>query len=170
MNESRQQQLLASQSGLARKVYEAVPIQACWSETTILNAARLTGVNTAPHVIRACLRDMKDSGLIREPTRGEFQRETVTIKAPKPTKPILSKPAMTTKQPETVKSPVSPIDLLSEVSTELASIGTEFLLRMQLLSTRVDELALSIEAQRETDATAMAKAHQLQALLKEFAA
>lgn len=170
MNESRQQQLLASHTSLARKVYEAVPIQTSWSENTILNAVRLTGVNTGPHVIRACLRDMKDSGLIREPTRGEFQREAVTIKAPKPTKPILSKPDMPTKQPETPQQVATPLDQLSALSVELVTIGTEFNLRLKKMASRVEEVALSIEAQREADAAAMEKVQQLQSLLKGFAA
>lgn len=75
MKEVRQQQMLQSCTGLARKVFEFVPIQEAWSAQQI-NTAMRTGTNSAAdhRAVRACLGDMKDQGIIREPKLGYFQR------------------------------------------------------------------------------------------------
>lgn len=83
MKESRQQQLLQGQSSQARKIFEAVPIAECWTESTINKAIRLTGAQIIPsHTLRACLRDMCEAGLVRETPGGYYQRIAVTRTAP----------------------------------------------------------------------------------------
>lgn len=78
MKESRQQQLLQGNTGLAKKVFEFVPMQEAWSAQTINQAMRTSSSTTAAHhAVRACLGDMKDQGLIREPKPGYFQRDPV---------------------------------------------------------------------------------------------
>lgn len=171
MNESRQKQLLDGQSSVARKVFEGVPIQEAWAETGIAQAMRNRGVTIASHTVRACILEMKDAGLIKEPRTGHYQRAPVTTKVAKvlslPTETI-SEPVMTGKT-YTVKPTPSPLDLLGTVATELTLLASEFGERMRALALRVEEVALSVEAQREQDAEAMAKAQQLRALLKGFA-
>lgn len=164
MNEAKQQQALASQTGLARKVYNVVPIQAIWGEHAILSALRTAGVSAGPHTVRACLRDMKESGLVREPSRGQFQRTPVTPKILKP----ISEPTMHPVKEVVKKSTPTPLDLLGALSAELVIVGNEFHQRLKSMANRVEEVALSIETQREADANAMAKVQQLQTLLKEI--
>jgi hypothetical protein len=174
MKESRQRQLLEGQSSVARKVFEGVPIQEAWAENEILKAMRTSGVTIAAHTIRACLLDMKDVGLIKEPRQGQFQRAPVQpylrqseAVAPKPVEnnPIpASEPVM---QTPTAKTP-TPLDLLGTVATELVLLSSEFSERMKALADRVEDVALSVAAQRESDAAIIAQATQLKELLKGF--
>lgn len=180
MKESRQRQLLEGQSSVARKVFEGVPIQEAWPENAIFSAVRTAGVTIASHAVRGCLLDMKDVGLIKEPVKGQFQREPVhpplrlreiQAKAAMPqttnqTKPIAIEPTMPTTT--TKKTEVTPFDLLGSVVTELTLLASEFSERLRALSLRVEEVALSVEAQREDDAKIIAKANQLKDLLKGF--
>lgn len=172
MKESRQRQLLEGQSSVARKVFEGVPIQEAWAENEILKAMRTSGVTIAAHTIRACLLDMKDVGLIKEPRQGQFQRA--------PVQPYLrlSESQSPTQQPTQASEPVmptttktqtpSPLDLLATVATELVLLSSEFSERMKALAARVEEVALSVAAQREADAAIIAQANQLKVLLKGF--
>jgi hypothetical protein len=81
MNEAKQRQLLAGTSGLARKVYDFVPIKEEWTTAQIHTAMRTASVTASDHrAIRACLGEMKDQGLIREVNSGLFQRTPVLLK------------------------------------------------------------------------------------------
>lgn len=165
MKESRQRQLLEGQSSMARKVFEGVPIQEAWSENDIVKAMRSSSMTVAVHTIRACLLDMVDAGLIRQPKSGHYQREPVQpflrLPTDQPTNNI--EPVMSTaKKPEP-----TPLDLLGTVATELVLMASEFAERMKALAARVEEVALQVEAQREADASTMAKVNQLKALLSD---
>lgn len=167
MNESRQRVLLEGQSSTARKLFNMVPIQEAWTESDISRASYASGsVRLGLNTVRACLMDLKESGLIKETQRGRFQRAPVTMKEATPALTIIknSEPAMTTAAPTPA---VAPLDLLGAVATELTLLSSEFAARAKALAARVEEVALSIEAQREQDAASMAKANKLQALLKE---
>lgn len=176
MKESRQRQLLEGQSSVARKVFEGVPIQEAWAENEILKAMRTAGVTIASHTVRACLLDMKDVGLIKEPSKGQFQRvpvqpylrmsdETAERLKQKFNPTPAEEPAM---QTTTAKAPApTPLDMLSTIATELTLMATEYGERMRAMSLRLEEVALKIEEQREVDAASMEKANKLQALLKE---
>lgn len=82
MNESRRQILLENQSTLAQKTYEFVPIQSAWSCTDIHRAMiSQSATSSAFRVIRACLGELKDQKIIREPKPGMFQRDADRSKA-----------------------------------------------------------------------------------------
>lgn len=163
MNESRQQQILAGQSSIAQKVFALVPIQAAWSNHEIHGAAltaKATGAS--PYAIRRALGELKEAGLIREPVGGKFQRDAATQK---PTK----EPAMTQVAKQTVvsiKKPEGALDVLASLSGEVVSLADDFSTRMKALASRIEEVALSVEAERETNAAAVGKLKQLQELLK----
>lgn len=173
MKESRQQQLLEGQSSVARKVFEGVPIQDAWAEKEIVKAMRTGGFTIAAHAVRGCLLDMKDVGLIKEPKSGHFQRVPVQsyLRLSEVTEPLAkfqpsNEPAMQT--PTTKKPEPTPLDLLATVATELVLLSSEFSERMKALALRVEEVALSVGAQREADAAIIAQANQLKVLLKGF--
>jgi len=163
MNESRQQQILAGQSSIAQKVFGLVPIQAAWSNHEIHGAAitaKATGAS--PYAIRRALGELKEAGLIREPVGGKFQRDAAT---PKPTK----EQAVTQVAKHTVvsiKKPEGALDVLASLSGEVVNLADDFSKRMKALADRIEEVALSVEAEREGNAAAAGKLKQLQELLK----
>ncbi|WP_242198057.1 MULTISPECIES: hypothetical protein [unclassified Pseudomonas] len=166
MNESRQQQILAGQSSIAQKVFGHVPIQTSWSVPAIhaaTQAAKATGA--AAPAIRRALGELKDAGLIREPVSGKFQRDAATSKLRKDR-------AVTQVAKQTVvsiKKPEGALDVLAALSGEVVSLSDEFSKRMKALAGRIEEVALSVEAERESNAEAIVKAKRLQEALREFA-
>lgn len=163
MNESRQQQILAGQSSIAQKVFTLVPIQAAWSNHEIHGAAitaKATGAS--PYAIRRALGELKEAGLIREPVGGKFQRDAATHKT-------IKEQAVTQVAKQTVvsiKKPEGALDVLASLSGEVVSLTDDFSKRMKALAARIEEVALSVEAERETNAAAVGKLKQLQELLK----
>jgi len=103
MNAAKQQNMLAGQSSLARKVFQVVPIQERWSAHDIFNSLMVAETTGAQFpAVRRGLGELKDAGLIREPVNGHFQRTAITItpqreqSMSKETKPAVS----TTNKPE----------------------------------------------------------------------
>lgn len=167
MNEARRQQMLAGQSSIAQKVFGYVPIQASWSAHDIHSAALTANATGASaYAVRRALGELKDAGLIREPMGGKFQRDAITLKPKK-------EQAMTqaAKQAVTpIKKPeVGALDALATLSGEVVSLSDEFSKRMRALAVRIEEVALSVEAERENDAKAVIRAKRLQEVLREFA-
>lgn len=163
MNELRQQQILAGQSSIAQKVYGYVPIQTSWSNHEIHGAASSAKATSAsPYAIRRALGELKDAGLIREPVGGKFQRDAVT---PKPKKEqVVTQAANQTVV--SIKPEVGALDALASLSAEVVGLSDEIGKRMKALASRIEEVALSVEAEREVNSEAAGKLKQLQALLK----
>lgn len=163
MNESRQQQILAGQSSIAQKVFTLVPIQAAWRNHEIHGAAltaKATGAS--PYAIRRALGELKEAGLIREPVGGKFQRDAATPKT-------IKEQAVTQVAKQAVvsiKKSEGALDVLASLSGEVVSLADDFSKRMKALASRIEEVALSVEAERETNAAAVGKLKQLQELLK----
>lgn len=61
------------------------------------------------------------------------------------------------------------LDVLAVLSGEVVSLSDEFSKRMKALAVRIEEVALSVEAERESNAEAIEKARRLQEALREFA-
>ncbi|MBK3465849.1 hypothetical protein [Pseudomonas sp. MF6776] len=163
MNESRQQQILAGQSSIAQKIFAYVPIQTSWSNHEIHGAvsnAKATGAS--PYAIRRALGELKEAGLIREPVGGKFQRDAATKKPQK--EQAVSQVAKQTVV--SIKKPEGALDVLASLSGEVVSLADDFSKRMKALATRIEEVALSVESERETNAAAVGKLKQLQELLK----
>ena len=164
MNEARQQQVLAGQSSIAQKVFALVPIQAAWSNHEIHSAATTAkATGASPYAIRRALGELKEAGLIREPVGGKFQRDAAT---PKPKKEqavtqVAKQAVVSTKKPE-----AGALDVLAGLSVEVVSLADEIGQRLKTLAGRIEEVALSVEAERETNAAAVGKLKQLQELLK----
>jgi hypothetical protein len=167
MNAAKQQNMLAGQSSLARKVFQVVPIQERWSAHDIFNSLIVSEATGAQFpAVRRGLGELKEAGLIREPVNGHFQRTPVTIKSPR-------EQSMSKETPPTViainKADASALDTLAVLSGEVISFAEEVGLRMKKLAARIEEVALSVEAERESNAAAIIKARRLQEALREFA-
>lgn len=162
MNESRQKQILAGQSSIAQKVFGYVPIQTSWSNHEIhgaVSTAKASGAS--PYAIRRALGELKEAGLIREPAGGKFQRDAAT---PKPNKEQAVSQAA--KQAVVFKKTEGALDVLASLSGEVVGLADDFNKRMKALAARIEDVALSVEAERETNAAAVGKLKQLQELLK----
>lgn len=68
-----------------------------------------------------------------------------------------------------IKKPDSALDVLATLSGEVVSLSDEFSKRMKVLAGRLEEVALSVEAERESNAEAIVKVKRLQEALREFA-
>ena len=166
MNESRQQQMLAGQSSIAQKVFGHVPIQARWSARDIHGAVLAANASGASaYAVRRALGELKDAGLIREPIGGKFQRDVAT---PKPKKET-AMPQAVKQTVVSIKKPEGALDVLAALSGEVVSLSDEFSKRMKALASRIEEVALSVESERESNAEAITKAKRLQEALREFA-
>jgi len=166
MNESRQQQMLAGQSSIAQKVFGHVPIQARWSARDIHGAVLAANASGASaYAVRRALGELKDAGLIREPIGGKFQRDVATPKTKKET--VMPQAAKQTVV--SIKKAEGALDVLAALSGEVVSLSDEFSKRMKALASRIEEVALSVESERESNAEAITKAKRLQEALREFA-
>lgn len=167
LSASRRDALLSGHPLIAQKVYAAVPIGEAWGVPAIRDALQNKALEQS--YLIACLKDLRDSGLVRESLCGQrYQRTPVRQKTPKPAvEKILTmqKPANT---PEKAASPAAPIDLLAELSAEVVALGDEFQKRVRKLSGRIDEVALLVEHDRERTAEQMKDFTQLQNLLKKL--
>jgi hypothetical protein len=164
MNAAKQQNMLAGQSSLARKVFQVVPIQERWSAHDIFNSLMVAEATGAQFpAVRRGLGELKEAGLIREPVNGHFQRTAITIKFPREQSMSKeTKPAVIAIN----KAEVSALDTLAVLSGEVISFAEEVGLRMKKLAARIEEVALTVEAERETNADALEKFKLLQSLLK----
>lgn len=166
MNESRQQQMLAGQSSIAQKVFGHVPIQARWSARDIHGAVLAANASGASaYAVRRALGELKDAGLIREPIGGKFQRDVATPK----TKKESVMPQAAKQTVVSIKKAEGALDVLAALSGEVVSLSDEFSKRMKALASRIEEVALSVESERESNAEAITKAKRLQEALREFA-
>lgn len=94
LSPSQHRNLVASQTGIAKKVFECVPIQEPWHISAIVTeVARSSSSRPDTHIVSGCLRTLCDVGLIREPTNGCFQR--IAVKEEKmPTTPATKTPVV----------------------------------------------------------------------------
>lgn len=167
MTPTRQQSLLRAQTALARKVYDVVPIQSPWTPLQIKGALAAGGHSSAElSVIRACLNDLKEAGLIREADRQMYLRTEVRtpLQKDQPMPQIV-----TSIKPAAKASSASPIELLGDLASQLKTLGEEFSAKVQALAARVEEAALTIEQGLEANAANLEKVRQLQTLLKSLA-
>ncbi len=68
-----------------------------------------------------------------------------------------------------IKTPEGALDALAVLSGEVVCLSEEFSKRMKALAVRIEEVALAVEAERESNAEAIVKAKRLQEALREFA-
>lgn len=68
-----------------------------------------------------------------------------------------------------IKKSEGALDVLAALSGEVVILSDEFSKRMKALAGRIEEVALSVEAERESNAEAITKAKRLQEALREFA-
>ena len=146
------------QTGVAKKVYGAVPINEAWPSRQIVMELSRQGQVRDFSIIEGCLNTLKEVGLIREVAPGHFQRV-------KP-KPIAEKEAepMTTKPLNPVAPPTEPMDRLVAIGTKLRGLSQTFL----ELADDIDEATLAFEEKTSGNDEELAKLRQLKNVLKSL--
>ncbi|MBM2769905.1 hypothetical protein [Burkholderia anthina] len=164
MTPAAQRKRLEGQATIAKKVFEVVPIRDAWSIHQMMShLTKITKSHIDYRVMQGCLSALKDSGLVREPQRGFFQRVEVREETVKtevqgeidvPNLKTESKPA----------APASPIDVLDGIAGRLRRLRDD----ADTLASDIETAALVIAEQGSETQAAVMKARQLQQLLQEL--
>ena len=169
ITQKRFNELMAAQSSICAKVYEAVPIQEAWDHSKIYAEMRRLGLNEKMDIVMGCLNTMVKGGLITEPSRGYFKRIKVRAESSTPTPQIEF--ADTTKKPETetktetnmqTNNPASPLVILGELATRLTQLAKD----SAKLATDLEAAAIEIDETMQAGSEEMQKLRQLKDLIK----
>ena len=145
------------QTGVAKKVYGAVPINEAWPSKSIVSELTRQGQVRDFSIIEGCLNTLKEVGLIREMSPGHFQRVKPKSTAEKEAE------SMTTKPPNPV-TPPEPMDRLVAIGTKLRGLSKTLL----ELADDIDEATLAFEEKASGNDEELAKLRQLKGLLKSL--
>ena len=148
------------QTGVAKKVYGAVPINEAWPSRQIVMELSRQGQVRDFSIIEGCLNTLKEVGLIREVAPGHFQRIKPKPTAEKETEPMTTKPL----NPPTKSEPTEPMDRLAAIGARLRSLSKTFL----ELADDIEEVALAFEEKASGNDEELAKLRQLKGLLKSL--
>ena len=148
------------QTGVAKKVYGAVPINEAWPSKQIVMELSRQGQVRDFSIIEGCLNTLKEVGLIREVAPGHFQRVKPKPIAEKEAEPMSTKPL----NPPTKSEPTEPVDRLAAIGTKLRDLSKTFL----ELADDIDEAALAFEEKTSGNDEELAKLRQLKNVLKSL--
>lgn len=148
------------QTGVAKKVYGAVPINEAWPSKQIVMELSRQGQVRDFSIIEGCLNSLKDVGLIREVAPGHFQRVKPKPTTEKEAEPMTTKPLTT----PTKNEPTEPVDRLAAIGTKLRGLSQMFL----ELADDIDEATLAFEEKASGNDEELAKLRQLKGLLKSL--
>lgn len=154
------------QTGIAKKVYGAVPINEAWpSKAIVVELTRQEQVRDFS-IIEGCLNTLKEVGLIKEMSPGHFQRVKPKPIAEKEAEPMSMKPLNPVIPPNSsIKGePTEPVDRLAAIGTKLRGLSQMFL----ELADDIDEAALAFEEKTSGNDEELAKLRQLKNVLKSL--
>ena len=148
------------QTGIAKKVYGAVPINEAWpSKSIVAELTRQGQVRDFP-IVEGCLNTLKEVGLIKEMAPGHFQRVKPKPTVEKEAEPMAAKTLTTPTKGE----PTEPVDRLAAIGTKLRDLSKTFL----ELADDIDEATLAFEEKASGNDEELAKLRQLKGLLKSL--
>ena len=148
------------QTGVAKKVYGAVPINEAWPSKSIVAELTRQGQVRDFSIIEGCLNTLKEVGLIKEMAPGHFQRVKPKPTVEKEAEPMSTKPL----NPPTKSEPTEPVDRLAAIGTKLRGLSQMFL----ELADDIDEAALAFEEKTSGNDEELAKLRQLKNVLKSL--
>ena len=161
-------------NGVAKKVYDCVPIVEAWTSFQVMGAMRsLTGSTPDTQIVSGCLTRLVDCGLIKRISRDQYQRVPVQQKS-KPEEPkmahvrngtpptLTGKPNTATKMSELPirMDPPNPIELLAELSRSAEAMAEG----LMDLTARINEVAQLVGQERASSE----KVRRLKALLDDL--
>ena len=148
------------QTGVAKKVYGAVPINEAWPSKSIVAELTRQGQVRDFSVIGGCLNTLKEVGLIKEVAPGHFQR----VKPKPTTEKEAELMAVTPPKSPAKAEPTEPMDRLVAIGTKLRGLSQMFV----ELAEDIDEAALAFEEKASCNDEELAKLRQLKGLLKSL--
>ena len=154
------------QTGVAKKVYGAVPINEAWPSKQIVMELSRQGQVRDFSIIEGCLNTLKEVGLIKEVAPGHFQRIKPKPTVEKEAEPMTTKPLNPVIPPNSpIKDgPTEPVDRLAAIGTKLRGLSQMFL----ELADDIDEATLAFEEKASGNDEELAKLRQLKGLLKSL--
>lgn len=145
-------------SGIAQKVYAAVPCAAPWSVSYIHSEMQRLGSSTRDvRIVQGCLNSLKDAGLIQEASKGLFVRTQIK---PNPVADSTPQEQPVTQQqqiPAKQKPLRTPLVILNDLAAKCKALQDE----IEMAALEIDEYVTA----KDGDA---AKLKQLQTLLKSL--
>ncbi|WP_236225361.1 hypothetical protein [Pseudomonas pseudonitroreducens] len=155
---------MQGQTGIAKKVFECVPIAEAWSSFQVMTALRnITGSTPDARIVSGCLTSLADAGLIKKTGRDAYQRIPVEQKQ-KTKEPQMAAAATKTEPQVEAKTVASPLEMLGELASEIAAAGDG----LKRLAKRAEDVALMVEQDREANAKSLDGYRQLKSLLKSL--
>ena len=148
------------QTGVAKKVYGAVPINEAWPSKQIVMELSRQGQVRDFSTIEGCLNTLKEVGLIKETAPGHFQRVKPKPTVEKEAESMTTKPLTT----PTKSEPTESVDRLAAIGTKLRGLSQMFL----ELADDIDEAALAFEEKTSGNDEELAKLRQLKNVLKSL--
>lgn len=138
MNHGRRQSILNNMTAVARKVYDAVPIQERWSILQMCNELQRLGTRVEWPIMSGILNDLAAQGMIHTNAKDVFWRDADEKHPPRQ---IISKPCPTNfHQPETA-SMAQQFDVLTELSNVAAKLRADAA-ALQERAQVIDDIAL----------------------------
>lgn len=176
MSAARHKQVMQGQTGIARKVFEAVPIENPYNPSQIRTEMFRLGM-TAPDmgILEGCLKALVEAGVCREHYGRVFTRAP---SKPEPERPALHAVAAPPPQenplpitPLPVPAERSPIDILAPIADQLrnaAEQAKEMSRSLKAVAESIDNAAAELEERSTVTASEINDLRQLKALLKNL--
>lgn len=175
----------------SKKVYDVVPLDEEWPVNKIVSELNRRGSNINYPAVEACLNQMRESGLINRNANMEYSREAVELASREEQPPIekeepvqqLLNPVLPAPVAETFKeslavAPKTPLDIMAELSERANSMRFEMVEAMakmnfllgdvQRLTDDIDQAALTIQEQFESDARELIELREMKTTLKKL--
>lgn len=181
MTEAKFNAIYRGLTEIAKKVYEAVPMQEIWTVGQVINELNRLGYNRQEHrVVMGCLTSLRETGLVKEPKQGHFVRAEVRVKQAvttqpdhqeitQPTQPVETEmPKKEAEMPQVkAKTPApntTPLERIGGLSAQVLDVVKQ----LHQLAADIDAAAIEMEEQLEKVKEDNAKLIQLKSLLKSI--
>lgn len=160
MSPTKQKALLQGLNGVARKVYDVVPVNEPWTLGLIIAELQRKGVSLEYRVAQGCLRNLVGQGLVIE-SEDQFQRREIKAR---PTLKAVETPPHS--RPDALsKPPATPLDRLGEIANWVEGVCKD----LHLLKGELETVAIEVQQYLEDIQAKNTKLKQLQDLLKGLA-
>jgi hypothetical protein len=165
MSQARFNQVMSGMTTIAKKVFDAVPIEDSWTGTQIASEMIRRGVNVEFKILIGCLDTLLKAGLINEPRKGCFRREAIREIIKTTTPKEIDMQSAVKAAPKAVPQPQQePMDRLGELAQRVAQIAG----MLKDVASEISDAAVDIQTKMEASEEATHKMKQLQELLSSI--
>lgn len=164
VNQSKFEQAHRGLSAIAKKVFDSVPISEAWNIPAISADMRRLGSGGADsRIVLGCLNTLIEAGIVKEVSKGAFQRIEIREKA----EPVVtSKPMEPSQMSIRAIQPVA-VQPVTQSATPIDRLS-KFAIRLRELANDMETAALELAEQAEKNEIETSKMRQLQQILKSL--